>query len=301
MTDTRDQLQHRIADVARWLAAAGLIGKENAQLSTRDELRFGSGGSVSVIIGGPRLGCWYDHENGEGGDTWDFIRIKACVANTDIPEWVKDELGIELRRDVPQHVVRTFDYHDERGEILFQVRKWGPQKRFSQHAPDGRGGWTSGKGAMAGVRLVPYRLPELLAAGAAANGTPPRCFLPEGEKDVDALRRWNLTASCNPMGAGKWKPEFNQHFAGFDIVILPDNDTAGRRHAQQIAAYLAPVAASVRIVQLHGLPEGGDVSNWIHEGGSESDLDDLVDATELFDPTKEGDDNDNPAPQDSPT
>ena len=121
---------------------------------------------------------------------------------------------------------------------------------------------------MAGTRLVPYRLPELLAARAAANGTPPRAFLLEGEKDADALCRWNLTASCNPMGALKWKPEFNQHFAGFDIVILPDNDTVGERHGEQIAAQLAPIAASVRILKLHGLPEGGDVSDWISNGGT---------------------------------
>jgi hypothetical protein len=284
MTDARDELQHRIGDVARWLATAGLIGKENAQLSTHDELRFGSNGSVSVMIGGPRLGTWYDHENGEGGDTWDFVQIKGRVASADVPEWVRDELGIDLRSPGTQHVVRTFDYHNEAGEILFQVRKWGPQKRFSQHPPDGRGGWKSGKGAMAGTRLVPYRLPELLAARAAANGTPPRAFLLEGEKDADALCRWNLTASCNPMGALKWKPEFNQHFAGFDIVILPDNDTVGERHGEQIAAQLAPIAASVRILKLHGLPEGGDVSDWISNGGTQSDLEDLIDDTPLYEP-----------------
>ena len=137
---------------------------------------------------------------------------------------------------------------------------------------------------MAGTRLVPYRLPELLAARAAANGTPPRAFLLEGEKDADALCRWNLTASCNPMGALKWKPEFNQHFAGFDIVILPDNDTVGERHGEQIAAQLAPIAASVRILKLHGLPEGGDVSDWISNGGTQSDLEDLIDDTPLYEP-----------------
>ena len=236
------------------------------------------------MIGGPRLGTWYDHENGEGGDTWDFVQIKGRVASADVPEWVRDELGIDLRSPGAQHVVRTFDYRNEAGEILFQVRKWGPQKRFSQHPPDGRGGWKSGKGAMAGTRLVPYRLPELLAARAAANGTPPRAFLPEGEKDADALCRWNLTASCNPMGALKWKPEFNQHFAGFDLVILPDNDTVGERHGEQVAAQLAPIAASVRILKLHGLPEGGDVSDWISNGGTQSDLEDLIDDTPLYEP-----------------
>ena len=86
------------------------------------------------------------------------------------------------------------------------------------------------------------------------------------------------------MGALKWKPEFNQHFAGFDIVILPDNDTVGERHGEQVAAQLAPIAASVRILKLHGLPEGGDVSDWISNGGTQSDLEDLIDDTPLYEP-----------------
>lgn len=41
---------------------------------------------------------------------------------------------------------------------------------------------------------VPYRLPRVLEAETV--------FLPEGEKDVEMLEGWGLTASCNPGGSG---------------------------------------------------------------------------------------------------
>jgi AAA domain len=53
----------------------------------------------------------------------------------------------------------------------------------------------------------------------------------------------------------------------------------------KVATQLAPVAASVRILELHGLPEGGDVSDWIDDGGTESDLETLADDTPLYEPS----------------
>jgi hypothetical protein len=67
-------------------------------------------------------------------------------------------------------------------------------------------------------------------------------------------------------------------------VIIPDNDPAGARHATAVATNLLPVAASVRIVELHGLPEKGDVSDWIVNGASQSDFETLVETTPPFEP-----------------
>ena len=68
---------------------------------------------------------------------------------------------------------------------------------------------------------------------------------------------------------------------------MPDNDEAGRVHAQHVAANLAPVAHAVRIVELPGLPEkGGDVTDWIHAAKrTNEDLEALVEATPLWVPT----------------
>ena len=174
-------------------------------------------------------------------------------------------------------IVATYDYRDADGALLSQVCRLDP-KSFRQRRPDGQG-W---KWSTKGVRMVLYRLPELVAARDAANGQPPRVYVCEGEKDVDRLRtQWGLLATTNPMGAaksGKWRGEFNPYLAGFDVVILPDNDAAGRAHAQQIVRNLAPVAASIRILELPGLPEGGDVSDWLDRNpdATQSDFETLA-------------------------
>jgi predicted P-loop ATPase len=278
-----------IGDIAR-----RLLGEPNRALSTKTQLRFGSNGSIAVEIAGARRGRWYDHEHGIGGGPWEMLRIKGGFANGQAEKWLRDNLGIETRPKTNgadssqrqrqrQHILKTFDYHDEEGALLFKVDRWGPKKTFTQRAPDGNGGWTKGKGAMKGVRRVPYRLPHLVAAMARANGTPWRVYIPEGEKDVDNLvLRWGVTATTNPMGAGKWLPEFNRHLSGSDAVIIADNDETGRAHATAAAAELTPIASIVRVVELDGLDEHGDISDWIEAGGSQSDLEKLVELTPAF-------------------
>jgi hypothetical protein len=165
-------------------------------------------------------------------------------------------------------IIASYDYHDEDGKLLFQVCRLHP-KDFRQRRPDGRAGW---EWSTKGTRMVPYRLPELLAAAAKRNGHPPRVYVVEGEKDADRLKaQWGLLATTNP-----------RYFSGLDVVIIPDNDEPGRKHAHQVAANLAPVAASVRIVDLSHLPDKGDVSDWIAADGTQSDLETLVETTEPY-------------------
>jgi hypothetical protein len=177
-------------------------------------------------------------------------------------------------------IVESYDYRDEDGKLLFQVCRLHP-KTFRQRRPDGNGGW---EWSTTGTRMVPYRLPELVAAVAKRNGHPPRVYVVEGEKDVDRVRsQWGVTATCNPGGAGKWRGDFARYFVGADVVIVPDNDEAGHKHAQNVARDLARKAASVRVVELSGLSEKGDISNWMDAGASQSDLETLVETTPPFD------------------
>ena len=120
---------------------------------------------------------------------------------------------------------------------------------FRQRRPDGRGGSVWG---LRGVERVPYRLPELL--GAVADRL---VFIPEGEKDADNLVKLGLVATCNSEGAGKWRPHFARYFVGRDVVILPDNDDPGRKHAASVTSNLAPVARTVRVLALPDRPPKG--------------------------------------------
>jgi putative DNA primase/helicase len=165
-------------------------------------------------------------------------------------------------------IVATYSYTDEHSVILYQTLRYEP-KEFRQRRPDGQGGWVWD---LQGVRRVLYRLPELLAAQA---DTP--IFVTEGEKDADNLRAAGLTATTCPLGAGKWRPEYTETLRGRHVVILPDNDEAGRKHARQVADALCGIAASVRVLPLPDLPPKGDISDWLLEGGTvEESADELL-------------------------
>ncbi len=117
---------------------------------------------------------------------------------------------------------------------------------------------------------VPYRLPRVLEAETV--------FLPEGEKDVATLEGWGLTASCNPGGssASHLYARWLDYFRHRHVVILPDNDVPGRKHAAAVAGQLLPVAASLRVVELPGLPAKGDVTDWKQAGGTLEQFQTLV-------------------------
>src|ERR1700685_1904044 len=79
----------------------------------------------------------------------------------------------------------------------------------------------------------------------------------EGEKDVLTLVGLGFVATCNPMGAGKWREEYSVQLAGKHVLIFPDNDEPGQKHARDVAASLDGKAASVRI---GCVPTGKDVT-----------------------------------------
>ena len=117
-------------------------------------------------------------------------------------------------------------------------------------------------GIWKGIVPLPYRLPELLGDPDAV------VYITEGEKDADNLAEIGIVATCNHGGAGKWRNEISQWLKNRNVVILPDNDDAGRSHANDVAKKLTGIAASIRILELTGLPPKGDVSDWLDAGGN---------------------------------
>ena len=276
-------------ELARHMEAVArrLLGEPNAQLSRDGELRYGTHGSLAIDL---ETGTWFDHEAGEGGGVIDLIARKTGQANGAALDWLRSELRIDVhneRRNAGNRsrIVAIYDYTDEAGELLFQVVRYDP-KAFRQRSPDGRGGWIW---STRRVRKVLYRLPELAEASTV--------YITEGEKDADRLASLGLAATTNPGGAAKgkgakkWLPEFNKHFIGKHAIVLPDADEPGRPHAQTIARNLAPVAASVKVLELPGLVEkGADVSDWLAADHTLEELRALVRATPRFAARDEGGD-----------
>lgn len=250
-------------------AVAGrLLGEPNRGMSSKDELRFGTNGSLSVKVGGPHKGTWTDHEAGEGGGVLDLIARRQGGGREGALAWLKqtfpDFAGRPEAPSTGRRIVATYPSVDEAGALLFEVVRYDP-KGFRQRRPDGAGGiaWD-----LHGVRQVPYHLPELIEA----IGSERTVFIVEGEKDVDRLRALNVPATCNAAGAGKWRLDFVEHFVGADVVIVPDNDDPGRDHAEKVARALKPVATRVRVLTLPNLPRKGDVSDWLDAGGRVEEL-----------------------------
>jgi hypothetical protein len=126
---------------------------------------------------------------------------------------------------------------------------------------------------------VLYRLPELRAADPKEP-----VFVTEGEKDADRLADLGLVATTNVGGAGKWRTEYTEELQDRVLVLLEDNDAAGHGHVQKIARSAHGHAAGIRILKLPSLPDGGDVSDWLENGGSGEQLRTLVEATPEWKP-----------------
>ena len=264
--------------------ARRLCGKENAHLSTKTDLRFGTHGSLSVDLG---KGAFYDHECSVGGGLLDLINHKIGGGHAEAFDWLRREGflgnnsserrngahtehgGASQQKNGKRQMVATYDYLDEVGVLLFQVVRFEP-KDFRQRRPDPKGGWIWN---IEGVRIVPYRLPELCEAISSGKTV----FVVEGEKDADNLAKLGIAATCNSGGVGKWYSEHAAFLRGAGVVILPDNDEAGRKHAQtNVAGSLQGIAARVQVIDLPDLPPKGDVSNWIDAGGTADELWHLV-------------------------
>jgi RecA-family ATPase len=150
-----------------------------------------------------------------------------------------------------RRVIATFPYHDASGTPVYEVVRFEP-KDFRARRSDGNGGviWNAGE------RRVVYRLPELLEYPSAT------IFLCEGEKDADRVASLGLCATT--VAFSEWDGVDVSALVGRDVMILEDNDDAGRKRAHEAATRLHGVANTVRIVRLPDLPDKGDVSDWLN-------------------------------------
>ena len=184
----------------------------------------------------------------------------------------------------PRQIADSYPYVDESGKLLFECVRFSP-KGFAQRRPDGNGGWVWN---LNGTRRVLYRLPQLCDA-TKAGGT---VYLVEGEKDVSAIERLGLTATCNPMGAGKWRDEYAQQLRGASVVVVADDDDPGRKHAHQAATSLTAAGIDTKLVELWPRANSyRDAADWAAVARSSAEreqakalLADIVERTPPFTP-----------------
>lgn len=165
----------------------------------------------------------------------------------------------------PKPASIEYRYGDRLKKIRFYKwtnGKW--QKSFCWQHKDNNGSWQKSRG---GINPPLYNQ-EILSKAAADNTV----YIVEGEKDADTMtNKVGLLAVSAPDGATKgnkgkkWDKRFNSLFTGVNVVIIPDNDEAGRNFASLVANELLTVAHSVKVLDLctewENLKEKGDITD----------------------------------------
>jgi putative DNA primase/helicase len=253
-------------------------------------------------------GTWYDHGEKRGGSLLDLVaysknRPKETLRGAAFFEAWDQAHRMGLVPDPPPAkgngkgnggngqggpIVAAYDYRDEAGELLFQVvRLADPENRFRQRRSDGAGAWVWD---LKGVRShVLFRLPELIAAAKAGE----RILVTEGERDALTAVALGFQATTMPGGVGKCRPDYDQYFAGADVVVVSDNDPQakdpkagalrfhpngapvlpGQDHAAAVARRLRKVAAHVRVIMFD---QAKDLSAWVEAGGTRAQLEAII-------------------------
>lgn len=161
---------------------------------------------------------------------------------------------------------QEWHYTDEDGVSLFVKQRFktndakGKTYKTLRVMPD-----NSRQSKLGDCRIVPYKLPDLQQATAAGRVV----YIVEGEKAADALGSLGVVATTSHAGSGNWNTELNQYFAGANVVIVPDNDTAGWSYAKKVVEALLPSAKSIRVLDLELNHPKEDAFEWVTKYGGD--------------------------------
>jgi hypothetical protein len=201
-------------------------------------------------------GQYYCHGCGKKGDIFHFYaKISDLNSRSDYPKIIKGiarDFGISVNGQKKARLIKTYPYHDPDGKLLFEVCRMDP-KDFRQRRPNGNGGWIWN---LKGIEPVLYRLPHVMNAS--------EVILVEGEKDADNLSKLGFCATTCPMGANKWRESYSGYLKNKNIILIPDNDLAGREHMTKIAVSINGNSASLKWIDLPRVPDKGDISDFIN-------------------------------------
>src|SRR3990172_6816330 len=216
------------------------------------------------------------------GDVFTFYQN---IKNVDFKTALKEIAEMQGVSDttVKPKVVAKFEYKDIEGKTLYikerlEPARDGRNKEFIFKHLEGDK-WVTGRGC----EPVPYNLPQLSKSKYS--------FIVEGEGKADLLIKWGLVATCFDSGANSpFREDYLKYFAGKEkIIILPDNDNAGRQYASKLASALYGKVERIKIVELDGLKDAEDIVDWAKiEGNNKAKLLEIVKATAEWRPPKQG-------------
>jgi hypothetical protein len=235
---------------------------------------------------------WYDHGSKTGGG---IIELCATARHNDDLQMAQNELGQWLNLEPAMKVqkgpmqssrryeeliaqgyteTKRYNYNDLDGNLVHFVARFEhpeKEKEFMQGTPDGWG--------LRDTAPILYRQGDWIHADCVV--------IVEGEKDADTVNDvLGIPATTNCGGADKWRPEYAALFKGKKVVIIEDNDDAGKAHSARVSRELKDTAAELRVI-VPSIVAKGDVTDWVEkEGGSKEALIDLIKAASVIDVTE---------------
>ena len=197
---------------------------------------------------------------------------KQAIINAIAPRWEKPDRAKSSQ---------TFTYEtlDDTTPVPFvQVRRSDDgqgKRKFSQwHKADGK--WVSGFPKEIRDKVHLYRIFQPINQKAIANGEP--ILLVEGEGKVEDLHKLNIAATCSIGGSEKWTgygyPNYLKDLKSAAVVICPDRDEPGIKHAEMIALdfpgapWLYCNPSSFQWGRSLPKQKGFDIADWINNDGA---------------------------------
>jgi len=232
----------------------------------------GKKGTCTVSPDGKAFKCWKDggriHQTGAPGGTFGTGYVGKAHRNKlkQSPAHATCDDAIAMAgKTVRGTLAYVWHYTDREGRDVMRVARFDLEDGSKQFRPVhfAGDGWHVGDPA---GKLPLYRLANLPDSG--------EVHICEGEKATDAAVAIGLAAMTSAHGSSSahktdWKP-----LAGRDVVIYPDNDDAGEGYACDVARLMAELdpPARCKIVRLPGLPDGGDMVEFVQAGGTLADV-----------------------------
>jgi hypothetical protein len=130
------------------------------------------------------------------------------------------------------------------------------------------------KGVFTHVNHILYNLPNI-------HDALDQIVVVEGERKVEALADWGLVATCSDNGARSWTLSYGELLSPIRrIVILPDNDPSGVGYLKKVAYSVIKAGnPEVYTLELPGLQPKGDIVDWIKDGHTREELDQLMNSS----------------------
>lgn len=219
------------------------------------------GESLKVVLSGEKAGRWKDFaDGGQHGDLLDLWAATRGISPSQAFKEALDYLGMSrvskpanAQQKSALKLIHTWHYRDADGNAVGRTVRYEDSNGKKLVIPHFNQGGKKG-------------MPKDFTPPLYGKPDPRYVFIVEGEKCVDPLLQMGLPAITSQGGCQAARKADWSALDGVETVyFLPDNDQAGSKYVSDVAACLEAkkLGRKMLLVELNGLPESGDIVDWI--------------------------------------